>query len=638
MKKGIFQLNGKEIIREIKENYILVLSVFVVGLFFGWLLFHSSGKTTMSGSNTEVLEGHDHETELATIWTCSMHPQIRMDKPGKCPICGMDLIPLNSLTPDEEQIDPNAIVMTESAAKLAEVHTMIVKRGSPEKSLYLQGKVQADERNITELTARFGGRIEKLFINFTGQHVQQGEKLATIYSPGLVTAQRELLEAVSYKESRPALYTAAKGKLKLWDLSDEQISAIEKLGEPQLYFDVNSPVTGTITMRHVALGDYVKEGMALFQVVDLSHVWVLFDAYESDIPWIKKGDQADFTIQSLPGKTYSGKITFIDPFINASTRVAKVRVEMNNPKLEIKPEMFVKGTIQSRIAEGSHELLIPKSSILWTGKRSVVYVKVPDRENPTFLYRQVTLGPEAGNFYVIDDGLSEGEEIAVNGTFKIDAAAQLQGLPSMMNPEGGKTNTMPGMIMPGDSKSGTEQNKQEMDMPSAGAKSRSDTLNKKTTGTPVKMDISMDFTMQLNTVYDKYIVLKNAFVQSDETKVKKAAKDVLQALAKTDMHLLKGDAMTTWMDLLPNLDSHLKQIASSDDLEGKRKTFSVFNNVFYKAIKTFSLMGKTVYYQFCPMMNENKGAYWLSETNEIRNPYYGDAMLTCGETRETLKY
>lgn len=465
MKIRIFHLNRKEIIRRIKENYILVLSGLVVGLFFGWLFFHSSGEAAMTGTNTELHEGHNQENESATIWTCSMHPHIRMDKPGKCPICAMDLIPLASLNSDEEQIDPDAIVMTESAAKLAEVQTMIVKRGSPAKSLYLQGKVHADERNITELTARFGGRIEKLHINFTGQHVRQGEKLATIYSPGLVTAQSELLEALSYKESRPTLYTAAKGKLKLWDLSDEQISAIEELGEPQLYFDVNSPVTGTITMRHVAPGDYIKEGMALFQVVDLSHVWVLFDAYESDIPWIKKGDQADFTIQSLPGKTYSGKITFIDPFINASTRVAKVRVELNNPRLEIKPEMFVKGTILSKIGEGNQEVIIPKSSILWTGKRSVIYVKVPDRKNPTFIYREITLGPEAGNFYLVADGLSEGEEIVTYGTFKIDAAAQLEGKPSMMNPEGGKVSTghnhggtiMPGMDMPVDPKPDNEQ-------------------------------------------------------------------------------------------------------------------------------------------------------------------------------------
>ncbi len=126
---------------------------------------------------------------------------------------------------------------------------------------------------------------------------------------------------------------------------------LKNVAYPLLYFDINSPITGTVTMRHVALGDYIKEGYALFQVVDLTHVWILFDAYESDLPWINKGDKVIFTIQSLPGKTYTGKVAFIDPFINASTRVAKVRVELNNPKLEIKPEMFVNGTIQSRIAE-----------------------------------------------------------------------------------------------------------------------------------------------------------------------------------------------------------------------------------------------------------------------------------------------
>ncbi len=437
----------KKILINIKENYKLVLVMLIAGLLFGWLFFHSSGERTNANTSIEKTAEHDHSDDKATIWTCSMHPQIRSDKPGKCPICGMDLIPLSSLTPTEEEVIPNAIVMSPASAKLAEIQTITVKRGSPEKSLLLQGKVMADERKINELTARFGGRIEKLYINFTGQHVQKGEKMATIYSPELVTAQRELLEAVSYKDSRPALYAAAKGKLKLWDLSDEQISSIEKRGVPLLYFDINSPITGTVTMRHVALGDYIKEGNALFQVVDLTHVWVLFDAYESDLPWIKKGDKTVYTIQSLPGKTFTGKVAFIDPFINASTRVAKVRVELNNPTLEIKPEMFVNGTIQSKIAEESHDLLIPKSSILWTGKRSVVYVKVPNRENPTFLYRQITLGPEAGNFYVVEDGLAEGEEIATNGTFKIDAAAQLQGLPSMMNPEGGVTNTMPGMDM-----------------------------------------------------------------------------------------------------------------------------------------------------------------------------------------------
>ena len=431
----------QNIIQNLKENYKIIGSVLVIGIFLGWLFFHPSDEPTYVNQEIEGHEGHNHDTEESTIWTCSMHPQIKQDKPGQCPICAMDLIPLTSMSAEGDDVNPNEIVMSESAASLADIQTMVVSKGIPQSTVYLQGKVIADERNIAKITARFGGRIEKLFVNFTGQYVRKGEKLATIYSPGLVTAQRELLEAMTFKESRPSLYAAARGKLKLWDLTDKQILAIEEKGEPQFYFNVLSPITGTVTMRHVAVGDYTKEGTTLFKVVDLRKVWVMFDAYESDLPWIKLGDKVDFTIQALPGKNFSARVTYIDPFINGQTRVAKVRVEVPNPKLTLKPEMFTSGILESKITETTSEILVPKSSVLWTGKRAIVYVKVPNRENPSFLYREIVLGPEAGAFFVVVEGLEEGEEIAFNGVFKIDAAAQLIGLPSMMNPEGGKVST-----------------------------------------------------------------------------------------------------------------------------------------------------------------------------------------------------
>lgn len=397
------------------------------GLFLGWLFFHSSGD--------EASHNHEeHSVAEETVYTCSMHPQIKQNKPGLCPICAMDLVPVETGNSDGEHVDPNEIQMTESALALASVQTVIVKKGIPEKKIQLLGKVKADERKISELTARFGGRIEKLFINYTGQQVQKGQKLATIYSPELITAQKELLEAIKYKNSNPSFYKAVRSKLKLWNLSEKQINAIENSGEPKTYFNIRSPITGTVTKRHVAIGNYVKEGSALFEVIDLSKVWVMFDAYESDLSWIKNGDKIDFTIQSVPGEIYTGKVTHIDPFIDAQTRVAQVRVELNNPQQQLKPGMFTSGILISNTAENTNELLIPKSSILWTGKRAVVYVKIPERKTASFIYREIVLGPEAGNLYVVRDGLSEGEEIAVNGVFKIDAAAQLAGKSSMMNP------------------------------------------------------------------------------------------------------------------------------------------------------------------------------------------------------------
>ncbi|MFC0877406.1 efflux RND transporter periplasmic adaptor subunit [Saccharicrinis sp. FJH2] len=607
----------KQITKNIKENYKLVLGTLIVGLILGWLFFHNNHHQATTQNVTEVHKGHSHAGET-TIWTCSMHPQVRSDKPGQCPICGMDLIPLSSLQADET-INPNEISMTESAAKLADVQTMTVTRGTPQKTIYLQGKVQVDERNIAELTARYGGRIEKLFINFTGQNVKKGEKLASIYSPELIAAQRELLEAITFKETRPAIYNAAKSKLKLWDLSDEQIKAIEEKGEPQVYFNVLSPISGTVMMRHVALGDYIKEGSPLFRIADLSHLWVVFDAYESDLPWIKDGDEVNFTVQAVPGKTYTGKVNYIDPFINGSTRVAKVRVNVDNKSNALKPEMFVNGTVESEIAASSNDLLIPKTAVLWTGKRSVVYVKVPDRENPTFIYRQIDLGPEAGNFYVVAGGLAEGEEIAVNGVFKIDAAAQLQGATSMMNPDGGDSGagSMPGMDM-------------------GGSKKKSETLS--SNNNKIQPDnINPDFKSQLTDVYQAYLKMKDAFVASDPAAVSKDASDVQNAMSKVNMELLKGESHMVWMKQLNVLKEKLSDMIKSNDIEKQRTAFVGFNETFYKTVKTFGLKDVTTYYQFCPMANNDKGAFWFSNSEDIRNPYFGEDMLTCGATEEVLK-
>ncbi|MDE5417618.1 efflux RND transporter periplasmic adaptor subunit [Labilibaculum sp. DW002] len=600
----------KKIINNIKDNYKLVIAVLVIGVLLGLLFSGSSDKTVTPSNGIEGHEGHNHESEDPTTWTCSMHPQIKQDKPGKCPICAMDLIPLTTTQSSGDDVDPNEIVMSESAAKLADIQTMMVQFGVPEKSVRLQGKIHADERNVSELTARFGGRIEKLFVNFTGQTVRKGEKLATIYSPNLVTAQRELLEAISFKSSRPSLYQASRGKLKLWDLTDEQIEEIEKKGEPMLYFDMLSPISGTVTMRHVAIGDYVKEGTKLFKVVDLSKLWVMLDAYESDLPWVKINDKVEFTVQAIPGKNYEAKVTYIDPFINGSTRVAKVRAEVSNKNQQLKPEMFVNGIVTSKTAETSNKILIPKSAILWTGKRAVVYVKVPNRETPSFLYREVILGPEAGSFFVVSEGLQEHEEIAINGVFKIDAASQLIGLPSMMNPGGGAAPTGHNH---GDVATDHSQHKMK------------------------SFDVDSKFKKQLTSFYNDYLSLTKAFVTSDPVQVKSAADALLPKLKTINMDLLKGDAHMAWMADLKVLESKLITIVGEKNIDKQRTAFAPFNQALYKSVKSFGLDKVTTYYQFCPMANGDKGAYWFSNSEEIQNPYFGEMMLGCGEVKETIK-
>jgi len=612
MKTNIFKSIGK-------RDIIIIAIALIVGLSLGAVFF--------GPSTGDKHEGHNHsETEIIdkTTYTCSMHPQIRQNEPGDCPICGMDLVPLTTIDTGEET-DPNEIQMTQSAIKLAEVQTFIVKHGAPQKSIYLLGKVKPDERNIAAITARFGGRIEKLYINYKGQNVKKGQKLASIYSPDLNTAQRELIEALKYKESNPSFYKATRSKLKLWDLSEEQINTLELEGEPGIYFDILSPISGTVTRRDVAIGDYVKEGSSLFEVIDLSRVWIMFDAYETDLPWMRINDKIEFTLQSLPGKTYAAKVSYIDPFIDANTRVAQVRIEIRNPGLKFKPEMFVNGILQSNIAENSKELLIPKTSILWTGKRAVVYVKVPDRETPSFIYREIELGPEAGSFYVVAQGLNEGEEIASNGVFKIDASAQLAGKPSMMNPsaDGGKVST-------GHNHGGTPMSDEEMEK----MDTPTNESGKITEATP------MDFKMQLGEVVNNYLLLKDAFVDSNEKDVEAAAQKTLDALGKVDMTLLKGDAHNQWMKLQKPIEDNLKGIIQMKGIEMKRSHFSIVSDKLSEVIKAFGIHNtetSELYIEFCPMAFDSKGAFWLSETKEIKNPYFGSAMLTCGEVKETLQ-
>ncbi|MFH1000813.1 MAG: efflux RND transporter periplasmic adaptor subunit [Bacteroidota bacterium] len=412
------------------KKYIIPAVLVFVALLVGFWIGNKSSNQHINTSSHQHLEKAEHQT-----WTCSMHPQIRMDQEGDCPICGMDLIPLSN---SNAEIDDQAIEMSESAMKLAEVHTSVVSKGSALKDVVLYGKIQVDERLQQSQTAHVPGRIEQLLINVTGQQVQKGQLIAKIYSPELLTAQKELIEALSLKDKYPAMLEASREKLRNWKLSDKQIEEIEHSGKAISNFDIYANTSGIVSTRNVNEGDYVSKGAVLFDVVDLSKVWGVFDAYESDLAWISLNQKVDFTAQAIPGKIFSGKVTFIDPQVDPSTRIVRVRIELGNAGLTLKPEMFINGTIHSTLKGGSDQMSIPQSAVLWTGTRSIVYVKIPDAKHPTFKLREITLGAAMKDSYIVIDGLAEGEEIVTNGTFSVDAAAQLAGKTSMMNPAGEK--------------------------------------------------------------------------------------------------------------------------------------------------------------------------------------------------------
>ncbi|MBL4668452.1 MAG: efflux RND transporter periplasmic adaptor subunit [Flavobacteriales bacterium] len=597
----------------LKNKWITIGIVLILGIVIG---------NFMGGGNSSNEETATHERDevKAEIWTCSMHPQIQQDGPGQCPLCGMDLIPLDNSMDSEEAL-PDEVPMSDAAMKLAEIQTYVVKLEKPEKEIRLLGKVKPDERLMYSQTAHFPGRIEKLFINFTGEKVYKGQKLASIYSTELITAQKELFEVLKNESTSPALVDAARNKLKQWKFTDNQIARIEESGKVQTEIDILSNYNGYVMMRMVSEGDHVKMGQKLFKVVDLSRVWLLFEAYENDLPWVKLGDELSIELKSVPGEIFKGKVAFIDPFINPKTRVAYVRVEMNNAKGLLKPDMFANGIITSKLPIKEEVILVPKSAVLWTGKRGVVYVKIPNREHNSFIYREVILGEDAGDFYIIKKGLEEGEEIATNGVFKIDAAAQLAGKKSMMNPTGGKVST-------GHDHSGGDEKEMEM----SGMNMEKEVMIDKS-------KISLKFKKQLGAVVDSYLVLKDKLTK-DDANIQTTVKATQKALENADMSLVMGDAHNVWMKALKFMNKDLKLLFKAVNIDEQRTIFLTISNSLSNAIQKLGIKmkdDKPLYLEFCQMANDNNGGYWLSTEKEIKNPYFGAKMLKCGEVKQQIK-
>ena len=624
-------------IMEKYKNYIIAAGILILGIILGNMFSGGSSETTHAEGEHEFVQ--DPVTQL---WTCSMHPQIRMEEPGNCPICGMELIPLVEEDSSSENIADNEIVMNEQSYQLANIQTTLVEKASASKEIRLLGRVKPDERRLYSQVSHIPGRIERLYVNFTGEKVYSGQKIVRIYSPELISAQKELFEAIKSKDIYPQLYTASRNKLKLWKLSDKQIDAIEATGKVQEQIDILSDHTGYVMNRNVELGDYIKAGGNLFDIANLSSVWVMFEAYEADIPWIHINDKVSFNIQAISGKTFEGKITYVDPFVSSNTRVAKVRVEVNNPGNKLLPEMYASGIIQAKMKGMENTIVIPKSAVLWTGKRAVVYVKVPHEKTISFVYREIELGQDMGQFYIVQDGLEEGEVVATNGVFRIDASAQLLGQKSMMNPEGGKVSTghnHGGMPMGDDANAdGVDHSKMDMSNTTMEGETDHTKMENDSDHTDMNQRITTTdaFKGQLEQVFNAYIKLKDAFVGDNSSTASTSAKTLLNAMKKVDMkQLTDHEAHNHWMTISKEVSGSASSISDISDIEEQRSHFKHLSAHLSKGVKLFGVNQK-VYEQFCPMADNNNGAYWLSLDEAIKNPYLGAKMLTCGDNKTVI--
>ena len=371
-------------------------------------------------------------TKAKEYYTCPMHPSVISDKPGACPVCGMALVKKSAQkdASDAEMALVKGVSLSQSQRVIANVSTIRAERGSMKKVIHAVGVVGYAEPLQAKVAARFRGRIEKLYVDYTGEVVHKGQPLFELYSPDLVSAEQELILAIhasehvgtnGNEENQQGMLQAARDRLRIhFGFTRQQIEEVEQSKQVRTTATFTSPIHGTVISKEVQQGQYVDEGMLLYQLVDLSKVWIYLDVYEKDVRFIKIGKSVEITSESYPNETFTGRVTFIDPVVSGETRTVRVRTEFNNPKGKLKPQMYVKAEVRVPVNDA---IVIPTSAVLATGRRDVVWVEADSNK---FEPRTVVLGVHSESACEVLSGLREGESIVVSGGFMLESESQLQ--------------------------------------------------------------------------------------------------------------------------------------------------------------------------------------------------------------------
>lgn len=561
----------------------ILIGIGLVGGFWIW-----GGATVNQPMDTGSAGEHVHGEREVVSWTCAMHPQIRQPKPGQCPICGMDLIPV-STDASGDMAGLRRFTTSPAGLELMDIQMVPVSRRFVETEVQMVGKVAYDETKLAYISAWVPGRIDRMYVDYTGITVNEGDHMVYLYSPEILTAYEELKRAAASVKSlsqgssdvmRSTMQSnleASREKLRRWGLTQAQIREAEEKGITSDHITIYSPLSGTVIHRNGQEGMYVQTGTPIYTIADMSEMWVMLDAYESDLVWLKFGQEVEMTTEAYPGDAFTGKISFIEPYLNKVTRTVKVRVHVPNEDRRLKPEMFVHATARSKVAlggrvmdpemvgkwispmhpeivkdgpgtcdicgmalvpakelgyvEAGHEdearpLVIPITAALVTGRRAIVYVSVPGQDKPTFEGREIVLGPRAGEHYIVRAGLDEGELVVTNGNFKIDSALQILAKPSMMTPEGGG--------------GGGHDHGGRAAGPSASEGGAA-------------QEVTLDFKSkeQLEQIFSAYAHVEELDPRSDA--YADAVKDIETAIENVDMSLLTGHAHMVWMEYMRRL-------------------------------------------------------------------------------------
>ncbi|MGH7599014.1 MAG: efflux RND transporter periplasmic adaptor subunit [bacterium] len=406
-----------------KKIIITALISIALGLAAGWFFFRSA-KENGATSERKILYYID-----------PMHPEYKSDKPGTAPDCGMDLVPVyedTQGTPAEGSAFPGAVKITPEKQQLIGVQTSLAEYHEVQKTIRAVGQVAYAEPRQAYVTTKFEGYIEELFVDYTGKLVEKGQPLFSVYSPELVSTQEEYLLAINAKKSlekssigevaagASTLLESAKRRLRLWDISDKQIEELERSGKITKTLPIYSPIRGYVLEKMAVRGLKVMPGMNLYQIADLTIVWVLADIYEYEVSFVKIGQEAKVTLTYYPGEVFKGRVAYIYPFLAPETRTVKVRVELPNPGEKLKPGMYANVNLQS---DAGRQLAVPEEAVMDAGAEQIVFVA---HAGGYFEPRQVELGAKVGDRFIVLRGLTEGEKVVTSGNFLIDSESRLK--------------------------------------------------------------------------------------------------------------------------------------------------------------------------------------------------------------------
>lgn len=385
----------------------------------------------------------EETAKAADVFYCPMHPTVRSDKPGSCPICGMSLVKRTG-SPAHDAASHGAVSQDLAAVSLspeqrvtANVRTMMVELATGAGDLVTTGRVTFDERRVAQITAYSAGRIERLYVNFTGDTVRRGAPVAAIWSPDLFATQQEYLLAINnrarmqragFSDARSAagdLVESTRRRLQLFGMTEGQIAQLERGGKPLYTTTIVAPVSGVVTNKLVVPQQYVAQGQPLFEVADLTNVWVEVDVYEQQLPDVKIGQRVLISSPAVPDVDFPGTVAFIQPVLSGETRTVRVRVDIANPKLQLKPDMYV--SVRVANSEIEEHIMIPASAVIDRGQKQFVWVEA---RAGTYEPREVKTGPRHGSNVVIVSGIAAGEKIVIEGGFLLDSEAQLRSITS----------------------------------------------------------------------------------------------------------------------------------------------------------------------------------------------------------------